>query len=75
MRKAAIAAEEKYEEALKRRPDDAAALYNLGVLLRVTGRKQEAKQRFEAAATGEPDHPDVKRAADALERMNKRRDL
>ena len=69
------AAEEKYEEALKRRPEDAAALYNLGVLLRVTGRKHEAKQRFEQAAIGDPDHPDVKRAADALERMSKRRDL
>ena len=68
-------AEEKYLEALKRRPDDTAALYNLAVLMRVTGRKEDARRYFEAAAAGDPNHPDVQRAAEALERLDKRRDL
>ena len=68
-------AEEKYLAALERRPDDPAALYNLGVLLRVTGRRQDARIRFEEAAKCDPEHPDVRRAAEALERLNRRRDL
>lgn len=68
-------AEEKYLAALERRPDDPAALYNLGVLLRVTGRRADARERFEAAAQCDPEHPDVRRAAEALDRLNRRRDL
>jgi Flp pilus assembly protein TadD len=68
-------AEEKYQEALQRRHDDAAALYNLGVLLRVTGRRGEARRHFETAAQGDPEHPDVRRAAEALDKLNRRRDL
>ena len=68
-------AEEKYIEALQRRPDDTAALYNFGVLLRVTGRTEDARRRFEAAAQGDPDHPDVKRAAEALNKLDRRRNL
>ena len=68
-------AEAKYREALKRRPDDIAAMYNLGVLLRVTGRKDEARKSFEAAAASDSEHPDVQRAAEAIEKLDRRRDL
>lgn len=63
------AAEAKYREALKRRPDDPAALYNLGTLLRVTGRKEEALAQMRRAAMGPEGHPDVVRASEAIERM------
>jgi len=58
------AAEEKYREALRMKKDDGSALYNLGVLLRVTGRRDEALASFEkvAAMSG---HPDAERASDA----------
>ena len=62
-------AEAKYREALKRREDDPSALYNLGVLLRVSGRKDEALENFRAAAMGPEGHPDVVRASEAIERM------
>ncbi len=64
-------AEAKYREALKMKPGDVGALYNLGVVLRVTGQREEAKQCFLAAAEDE-DHPDGKRAREALGRMEKR---
>ena len=68
-------AESRYRDALQRRPEDPSALYNLGVLLRVSGRKTDARQAFHEAALGPEDHPDVKRAAQALERMDNPRNL
>ncbi|MCB9668760.1 MAG: hypothetical protein H6736_06490 [Alphaproteobacteria bacterium] len=63
------AAEAKYREALERRDDDVSALYNLGTLLRVTGRKDEALRVLRKAAMGPDGHPDVARAAEAVERL------
>lgn len=63
------AAEAKYREALERREDDVSALYNLGTLLRVTGRKDEALRALRRAAMGPEGHPDVSRAAEAVERL------
>ncbi|MBN2800462.1 MAG: tetratricopeptide repeat protein [Deltaproteobacteria bacterium] len=63
------AAEVRYREALAKRPDDPAALYNLGTLLRVTGRKDEALSALRRAAMGPVTHPDVARAAEAIDRM------
>jgi tetratricopeptide (TPR) repeat protein len=65
----AEAAEKKYREALDRRPDDPSALYNLGTLLRVSGRREEALQALRRAAMGPEGHPDVKRAAEAVEKL------
>ena len=62
-------AEQKYRDALKRRPDDPAALYNLGTLLRVTGRKEEAITTLRRAAMGHEGHPDVTRASEALDKL------
>jgi tetratricopeptide (TPR) repeat protein len=63
-------AEDKYREALKMKPGDVSALYNLGILLRVTGRRDEAMKALEeAAAAG--GHPDADRAKEALEKMNR----
>lgn len=62
-------AEAKYREALKRRPEDPAALYNLGTLLRVSGRKEEAITVLRKAAMGPEGHPDVVRASEAVEKM------
>jgi tetratricopeptide (TPR) repeat protein len=62
-------AERKYREALDRRPDDPSALYNLGTLLRVAGRREEAIVALRKAAMGPDGHPDVRRAADALEKL------
>lgn len=62
-------AEQKYREALSRRPDDPTALYNLGTLLRVSGRKDEALACLRKAAMGPEGHPDVQRAAEAVEKM------
>ena len=64
------AAERKYREALDRRPDDPAALYNLGTLLRVTNRPDEALSVLRRAAMGPEGHPDVKRAAEAVEKLS-----
>jgi tetratricopeptide (TPR) repeat protein len=64
------AAEAKYREALDRRPDDVSALYNLGTLLRVSGRKDEALQVLRQAAMGPEGHPDTKRAAEAVEKLD-----
>lgn len=63
------AAEARYREALDRRGDDPAALYNLGTLLRVSGRTDEALDALQRAAMGPEGNPDVRRAAEALERM------
>lgn len=69
-------AEARYREAIRRRPDDPAALYNLGTLLRVTGRKEEALEVLRRAAMGPPEHPDTVRASEAVEKMSaKKREL
>lgn len=62
-------AEEKYREALRMKPGATAALYNLGVLLRVTGRKDEAIDCFKQAAEDE-EHPDGARARETLGRLS-----
>ncbi len=62
------AAEVKYRHALTLRPGDPSALYHLGVLLRVGGRKAEAIEVLqEAADWGE--HPDSERAGQMLTKM------
>jgi tetratricopeptide (TPR) repeat protein len=61
-------AEALYREALRIKPGDPAALYHLGVLLKVTGKKDQARACFEAAMKV-PDHPDAERARQALERL------
>lgn len=63
-------AEEKYRQALDRRADDPAALFALATLLRVTDRSDEALVLLQRAAMGPEGHPDVKRAAEAIERMS-----
>ena len=63
------AAESKYREALERREDDPSALYNLGTLLRVSGRKTDALRYLRRAAMGPEDHPDVVRAAEAVRKL------
>ena len=69
-------AEAKYREALDRRPEDPSALYNLGTLLRVSDRREEAIKVLRQAAMGPEGHPDVRRAAEALEKLtNPKRDL
>jgi tetratricopeptide (TPR) repeat protein len=63
-------AEECYREALRMKQDDTSALYNLGVLLRVAGRREEAVACLEKAAA-DLQHPDGPKARDALERMKR----
>jgi tetratricopeptide (TPR) repeat protein len=64
-------AEELYRRALDRRPDDPAALYNLGTLLRVSGRRAEALDVLRRAAMGPEGHPDVLRASEAVEKLTR----
>lgn len=64
------AAEECYREALRMKPGDVAALYNLGVLLRVSGRRAEAIEVLEKAAAAEG-HPDAARAKEILEKIQR----
>ncbi len=61
-------AEALYREALRIKPGDPAALYHLGVLLKVTGKKDKARACFAAAAKVE-DHPDAERAQQALDKL------
>jgi tetratricopeptide (TPR) repeat protein len=63
------AAEALYREALRMKADDPSALYHLGVLLRVTGRRDEALRCLDKA--GEADHPDAERAREAAARMRR----
>lgn len=63
------AAEQKYREALTLRPDDPLACYHLGVLLRVTGRREEAMRCLEVAAKA--DIPEAVKAKEALEKMSR----
>jgi tetratricopeptide (TPR) repeat protein len=62
------AAEAKYREALRMRPGDPEALLALGVLLRVTGRKDEAREVLSRAAAA-ADHPAGEKARAMLDRM------
>ena len=64
------AAEELYREALRMKRDHPEALYHLGVLLRVTGRRKEALECFEKVAEL-PGHALQEKALDALERMSR----
>lgn len=63
-------AEDAYRKALKMRPGDTSALYNLAVLLRVTGRRREAVACFERAAL-DAEHPDGVKAQRTLDKMNR----
>ena len=64
------AAEKLYREALRMKADDSAALYNLGILLRVTGRRAEALSCLEKAAA-DLEFPDHEKAAEAVEKMKR----
>ncbi len=61
-------AESLYREALRIKPGDPAALFHLGVLLKVTGKRDKARECFAAAAKAE-DHPDAERAQQALDKL------
>lgn len=63
-------AEALYREALKMKPEDPDALYHLGVLLRVTGRRDEAIGCFEKVAAREG-HRLQEKAQEAVERMKR----
>jgi tetratricopeptide (TPR) repeat protein len=63
-------AEEKYREALKMKPDHGPALYHLGILLRVTGRRKEALECLEKAAADEA-FADRQKASDAVDKMKR----
>jgi tetratricopeptide (TPR) repeat protein len=62
-------AEKLYREALDMRPDDPIACYHLGVLLRVTARRDEALRCFETAAIYESEVQE--KAKKALEKMKR----
>jgi len=62
-------AERCYRRALRKHPESPSALYNLGVLLNVADRRDEARAMLRAAAMGPEGHPDVARASEALARM------
>ena len=65
-------AERAYRKALVVRPGDPSALYHLGVLLRVTGRKDEAIEALEEASSW-GDHPDSDKASQLLIKMKVRK--
>jgi len=55
-------AEASYRSALKKKPGDPSALHALAVLLRVTGRVAEARERLdEALESADEDHPERER--------------
>jgi len=64
------AAEERYREALQMAPEHTGALYSLGVLLRVTGRREEALEILRKAAL-DTEHPEGQKAQEALDRMER----
>lgn len=68
-------AERYYRDALERRKDDPTALYHLGVLLRLTGRADEALAVLRRASMGPEGNPDVIRAAELVGRMEGKRRL
>ena len=51
-----------FEQALRIRPDDAEAHYNLGVALEQVGRLQEAMVHYEHALWINPDHAKAQKA-------------
>ncbi len=61
-------AEATYREALRIKPGDPSALYHLGVLLKVTGKRDKARECF-AAAAKVADHPDAERAQAAIDKL------
>ncbi len=61
-------AEAKYREALRMRPGEPEALLALGVLLRVTGRLDEARDALSKAAA-DAEHPASEKARAMLDRM------
>lgn len=63
------AAEARYREAIRMKPGHPLAHYHLGVLLRVTGRREEALAAFEQALQG--DGEEAKKAAEAIEKMRR----
>lgn len=63
-------AEASYREALRMKPGDTAALYNLGVLLRVTGRRKDAIEVLEQAAAAQG-HADAAKAQEVLDKMKR----
>ncbi len=65
-----IEAEDAYREAIRMRPNDTAAHYNLGILLRVVGRRDESLSELEIAASDET-HADGEKARITLEKMNR----
>jgi tetratricopeptide (TPR) repeat protein len=62
-------AEQAFRAALAKESEHTEALYRLGILLRVTGQRDEAIERLEEAARG--DAPFAERATEALERMKR----
>jgi tetratricopeptide (TPR) repeat protein len=64
------AAEEKYREALAMKPGDPSALFNLGILLRVTGRRDEAIECLEKAANTKG-FEDAGKAQEALDKLKR----
>jgi tetratricopeptide (TPR) repeat protein len=64
------AAEDKYREALAMKPDDPEALYRLGILLRVTGRRKEAMECLEKASKAR-NFENADKAREAFEKMQR----
>lgn len=62
-------AEQAFRAALAKESQHTEALYRLGILLRVTGQRDEAIELLERAAQG--DAPFAERATEALERMKR----
>jgi len=62
-------------EALKRRPEDPAAWYQLGVIHRVRGEASDAERCFKRAVSADPDSEDGQKAGKALERGQGKKNL
>jgi tetratricopeptide (TPR) repeat protein len=63
-------AEDAYREALRMRPGDFSASYNLAVLLRVQGKKEDSKALLEEALSDPPlDHPELEKAQALWEKL------
>ena len=63
-------AEAAYREALRMRPGDFSASYNLAVLLRVQGRKADALALLEEVLSEPPlDHPELEKARALFEKL------
>ncbi len=63
-------AEAAYREALRMRPGDFSARYNLAVLLRVRGEKADAKALLDAALEEPPEgHPELEKARALHEKL------